>query len=190
MRSFEERKAEVLSRSEAAIVKRKANIKRIKTAVATLTVCVSILLGYNVVDNIRNPQTNGENRRPSHICSSPDEQQNELKISPTLAAMIKEQYAEEHAVETAHADITVDDILISNYKGFFNGTMVLMVNCRCESYANKGHFEIVGGAKINYPDGRSYTVWDGEAFYTLKEAYEKSILSINDIEEIATKNIT
>ena len=63
-----------------------------------------------------------------------------------------------------------------------------MLNCKCESYSEEAHTEVVGGVTINYPDGRSYTVWNDNVFYTVAEAYEKSILNIEDIKEIASIN--
>lgn len=195
MRSFEERKAEVLSRSEAAIVKRKANVKRIMAVVAILSVCVCVFVGYKVMNVPKDPPrlqqpTHSPDLSPNSNKGNGNNNENEPKISPTLAAMIKEQYAAKHAELSNHANATADDILINNYKGFFNGTIVLMVNCDCTSYSKEAHSETVGGVKIEYPDGRSYTVWDGEYFYSLTEAYEKSVLRLKDIEKLAGKNIT
>ncbi len=188
MRSFEERKAEVLSRSETAIAKRKANINRIKAAAAILSVCLCIFVGYNAIDNALDAQKKGGAKYdplkgPTHKWQGGSD-----KIFDKAAiAYIKQQYAEKHASESSHIDATVDDIIVCNYRGIINKTFVLMVNCKCESYSKEAHTEVVGGVTINYPDGRSYTVWNGNNFYTIAEAYEKSILNIEDIEKIASK---
>ena len=84
MRSFEERKAEVLSRSQRAIKKRKNTVRAISGSLCTLVVCVCILVGYNYGMKEKAQPTKGNNASVDLMPPmSPSRPENDRYDTPT-----------------------------------------------------------------------------------------------------------
>ncbi len=194
MRSFEERKAEVLKRSAEAIDKRKRANKRVITAVSMLVLCVCIFAGYSgMADIFVGPSKsdgekvkvdNNDAENDSYGGGAPEISAPSLSVE--TVTLIKTQYAEcLKAQGERHKDIAPSNISLTEYTVINNGAVVGMFSCDCCDYDQALWSETVAGVTIHYNDGQSYTVWYNGDFYSLTEAYAVSILTIENLRQIA-----
>lgn len=79
---------------------------------------------------------------------------------------------------------TVNDITIMHYFGTYNGSMVLWLDMAGARYTEGLGTENIAGVTFTYTDGQRFDVWYNGAFYHLKSAYEKGLLTKSNLEKI------
>lgn len=91
---------------------------------------------------------------------------------------IKEDYISTSAL---YSKYTIDDVDITCFSGSYNGAYVMMISIHnslaLDVYVEKN----VGGVNFTFPTSRELKVWKDGRFYSLEEAYEKGLLTTDDL---------
>ncbi len=226
MRSFEERKAEVVSRSSKAIERRKAARRLIRTASGVIALCLCVAFGLRLAQDGENlfkgdfflfgneenasekTDAPDENYSPGDVGESkpmendgigeednvpeytePDASVDGEMSGGSIMSTLKMSYAKYLSEsDDRHKEITGNDIYIERLNALGNGAYAAIFSCDCCGYDLALWSETVGGIEIQYNDGRAFTVWYQNEFYSLQEAYDILILTVEDIKQIAETN--
>ena len=105
---------------------------------------------------------------------------------------IKEDYLDFRSKNKAFLDVPfvsgrfiVDDVMIEEYYGPFDGAWVLYIEIKGEGYPEVIYDDIVAGYKFVHPNAVGYVVWKNGNMYTLPEAYEQNVISDDDLRVLA-----
>ncbi|MCH5163991.1 MAG: hypothetical protein J1F36_03155 [Clostridiales bacterium] len=100
------------------------------------------------------------------------------KNKQTIDEQIKAAYIAEHPRDhLANKDITL------RYYGEFEGTYVLMIYLAEYGYFDAVYHDIVSDVRFIYPNSNKLKVYSNGEFYSLKEAYEKGLLTHDNLLE-------
>ena len=105
---------------------------------------------------------------------------------------IKEDYLDFRSKNKAFPDVpfvsnrfSVDDVMIKEHYGPFDGAWVLYIEIKGEGYPEVEYDDIVAGYKFVHPNALGYVVWKSGKICTLPEAYEQNIISDDDLHILA-----
>lgn len=79
---------------------------------------------------------------------------------------------------------TISDVFFDHYYGTYNGSVVLMITDSFSDYHSAEWGLEVAGQNFLFSDGREISVWNRGSFYNLSSAYEKGLLSQEEINNI------
>ena len=122
---------------------------------------------------------------PPLIEIDPTEEPDEwILLSEKVEKQVKQAYLDLF-LKPEIAEATPDDVML-RYYGTYGGAVAVMLTDRFSSYTMAEWSETNQNITIYYSDGRYITVWKDGAFYRLQEAYDNSILTAENIAQIAT----
>lgn len=96
---------------------------------------------------------------------------------------IKVKYVEEYLSED-YPEATVDDVYIEKFYGKYGDAYVVLVTDSYDDHFTAVTQETICGLVFSYSNSNSAKVLYDSKFYTLKEAYTNSILSIDDLKNL------
>lgn len=113
---------------------------------------------------------------------------NENSESDTLSEELKKQIVEDY-VAYAYGDEydpKVNGIFqIERYYGSYDGAVAVTLTGSQSAYFQAMYTDIVAGIEIIYSYYNFIKVWKNGCFYTMQEAYDQGILTVDQVEEIA-----
>ncbi len=115
---------------------------------------------------------------PDNTPAEPPELSEELKLE------IQKAYAEYHNKNNPDKPITQEDVFVFGYRGEYSGAHVITIHVSGYSYPALSDYITVNGEKIRYGSTPPHVYKDGE-FYGVDSAFEKGILSAEDIKSLA-----
>ncbi|MBQ7826837.1 MAG: hypothetical protein IJ386_01065 [Clostridia bacterium] len=77
------------------------------------------------------------------------------------------------------------DVEVHRYYGTYNGAAVIYYEGGGMGYTQAYMTVSIAGYEFSYPDGHTIEVWKDGELYSMNRAYEKGILSKNDVAKIA-----
>ena len=80
-------------------------------------------------------------------------------------------------------DFALNTIWISQYFGNYSGNEVVYMGAPLR-YTQLERQESIAGYTLNFLSGQKVYVYNSSTFYTIKEAYEKNIISKEDVYNI------
>lgn len=110
----------------------------------------------------------------------PVPQKPEIPIPDRLQAEIREAYAR----HTGREGVTADDVVIQSYYGTYGGSVAMMIGTKGSMYLTVITCETVAGFRFEYGSSQTISVYKDRKFYSLAGAYERGILSQDDVERI------
>ena len=114
------------------------------------------------------------------------EMYNDNIIDENIFKSIKDEYYKyqynNQFIEAFESKFNSTDLYIDSYFGTYEDKMIATLH---QDKLPTPWVEDIDGIKINYKDSRNMYVYDLNEIYTLKEAYEKNILSKDSIIQIA-----
>jgi|SRR5690554_436048 len=103
--------------------------------------------------------------------------------SKTQEQQIREDYlAFMH--EQGDKELTMDDVVILDYYGTYNGAVVVRINRPALEVLTK---IIVGGIEFTFSNANTALVWKNGEFFELSDAYDHEILTLDNLISIAQK---
>lgn len=111
------------------------------------------------------------------------------KNAPQALAELKtsaRQYRLEKFVLPEHADATIEDVTLAPFLGIFDGAIAAVFYCGQYHGVWPDVLEetTIGDVTFSWPKGYPIEVWKDGEIYTLSEAYEKDMISADDLSEI------
>lgn len=111
------------------------------------------------------------------------------KNAPQALAELKtsaRQDCLEKFVLPEHADATIEDVTLAPFLGIFDGAIAAVFYCGQYHGVWPDVLEetTIGDVTFSWPKGYPIEVWKDGEIYTLSEAYEKDIISADDLSEI------
>ena len=141
-------------------------------------------------DPIDTPEQTEESKAPEDLTTSPEEttdteqetdpeeettQPQKIELEPLDLALLEQIEAQYNEANPSNPRFFMD------YFGTYNGYIAL----RSAGNLDVSFEEIVAGVTIKHPENRGITLWKNWQFYTLTEAYDQGLLTINNIQTIA-----
>jgi len=84
-------------------------------------------------------------------------------------------------------EATFDDVFIFEYYGSFSGCYVVRMSDRFSGYAAVITYETIDHITITYSDTNKAVAWKDGAIYSITDAYDRGLLTPDDIESISQK---
>ena len=109
---------------------------------------------------------------------------NTLVICSELSLAIRQSWLEKNPGN----DRTVDDLFIHHYFGTFDSASTIYVRVVGSGVGMAIWEETVAGITFSFPVWTPIEVWKDDNFYTLTEAYEKKILTIENLQTIHSRH--
>jgi len=100
-----------------------------------------------------------------------------------LFARIEADYLAYHVEQNGFDPTENPPLTVGGYYGTFNGAVVVMMDGFC--YDQVCLDAVVADSVIHYGDSNTIQVWKNGVFYELNEAYERGLLTKNDVKMIA-----
>ena len=114
------------------------------------------------------------------------EDENKTHLSSTTAAAIDEikaKYLEFYLIDE-YPNATPDDIIVDKYYGKFSDSYVSLISDVYHEYLDVVTKETIEDLVFTYFNSNTAKVLNGSQFYTLKEAYSYSILTMKDLKKL------
>jgi len=118
----------------------------------------------------------GCTQKPAFGSSSADTNGNGLRDDVELE-ILKHRFGE-------NAD--PNDYIVECY-GSYNGAIVLTMRIKNATYPGIADYETVSGFEFCIIDGIKISVWYNDRLYELKDAFDSGILTVEDVENIHSK---
>jgi len=113
---------------------------------------------------------------------------NENAESDPLSEKLKKQIVEDFAAYWYGDDYgsKVHGVFqIERYYGSYDGAVAVMLRGSKLEYTPAFYSETVAGSIIRCNYGNSVMIWKDGSFFTMQEAYDQGILTVDQVEEIA-----
>lgn len=107
-----------------------------------------------------------------------------IPLGEDTEKQIKQTYYDLFLKKELSEEATPDDVML-RYYGTYGGAVAVMLTDRFSSYTMAEWSETIQNITIYYSDGRYITVWKDGVFYRLQEAYDRGILTVENIAQIA-----
>lgn len=101
--------------------------------------------------------------------------------------MLKEAYLNLY-IRPQRADATVDEVYIRKYLGEYHGVYAAMIDPTGMAVSMGEKSETVDGVTFYYSDGQTIKVYDGTEFCSLQEAFERGLLTHEDLVAIEERH--
>lgn len=112
-----------------------------------------------------------------------------LTWSEETQAKIKRDYAKFQNDNTPNGeDITADDVSINFYFGIYHGDAVALLISGMTAFPTVIVEEDIAGIHFSFGSTQPLYIYNEGTFTPLKEAYEKGIVSKEDVQEIHTRH--
>lgn len=107
-------------------------------------------------------------------------------LSQELQSKIKNDFAKYENESSSSTSITADDVIIDKYFGTYqdSAAIALMIRSSHTSFLQSVLKEEIAGFQFTYNMYYSICIYQDETFVYLGEAYEKGIISKDDVEKI------
>ena len=100
-----------------------------------------------------------------------------------LMMQIRQDYFEQN-LQKYTPEYTVGDVTARPY-GIYGSSVPVMMSHRGALYDMRLWKDVIAGVTINYTNGNRIFVWRNGKFYSLQEAYDRSFLTVEDLQKIA-----
>ena len=106
-------------------------------------------------------------------------------LSPETEEKIKQTYVKE--IINGEIDMSFDSIYIDKYYGTYDGCVAVMMHdtYKCSSFNDMIWEVYVADVLITYMSGNRIKIWKKNQFYDMQTAYDKGLLTREDIQSIA-----
>ncbi|MDR1690292.1 MAG: hypothetical protein LBR42_00425 [Candidatus Methanoplasma sp.] len=102
------------------------------------------------------------------------------QLSTEIEMLLKQDYLDDH-IKSDNPDATVDDVTLAKYYGTYDGSIAVMMKGDFISHITVLEDEVIDGITIQYGSSNRLLIWEDGVFYTLQEAYDKGILTKEDL---------
>lgn len=107
------------------------------------------------------------------------------RLSIDAETKIKQDYLDFYT-KIRHPDATKDDVMTLSYYGTYKDCVVVKMTDAFTGYVQVITFQTIGGVTISYPDSNTAIAWKNGIFYSLQDAYDTGLLTVDDLIQIAT----
>ncbi len=105
------------------------------------------------------------------------------QIEVEMVTKVKQSYLDTF-IEEEWPDVTIEDILMKEYLGIYNGYFVGVFYKLYSRFTDLLHPCEIDGLDFSYSEGYPILVWKNEIFYELSKVYVEGNISKNDLETI------
>lgn len=149
-------------------------IKKVICLGVVLVMCLAAFTGCN--QKLEKDLSMKETR----IAELESERREFFGISKETEDQIKQDYLE----KLNDSNITIEDIYIYRYFGIYNESVAVIMALYGISPPPSIDEIVVEGFEFSFNTGRHISIWKSNVFYSLQNAYDESILIIDDLEKI------
>jgi len=105
------------------------------------------------------------------------------KIESEMVTKVKQSYLDTF-IKEKWPDATIDDVLMKEYLGTYNGYFVGVFYKRNSRFIDFLHTCEIDGLDFSYSEGYPILVWKNDKFYELTKVYIEGEISRNDLDTI------